>query len=166
MNVVKLVALIAEVKSLMAESAGVAGYHLNGDIATWDEILSGPLSTLGEILETEILPCTVCKCQTDRVFGQKTDSGAWAICAPCEAKRDAELYAEGYREDESGLYEVNGTEYDVTVYWRDDRLTIEFDGTSIEVTCGDEDYIRQIVDECVTEYHEDNYRDEVDDDEE
>lgn len=28
------------VRSVIADSKGVAGYHLNGDVATWDELFS------------------------------------------------------------------------------------------------------------------------------
>lgn len=35
----KLIAALKAVASLMAESEGVTGLHLNGKIATWDELL-------------------------------------------------------------------------------------------------------------------------------
>lgn len=30
--------IISAVKELMRESSGIAGWHLNGDIASWDEV--------------------------------------------------------------------------------------------------------------------------------
>jgi hypothetical protein len=33
-----------QVRDLIAESSGVTGLHLNGDLATWDEILNSWLS--------------------------------------------------------------------------------------------------------------------------
>jgi len=34
--------LLKAIRDLVAESDGVAGLHLNGDIATWDELLHSP----------------------------------------------------------------------------------------------------------------------------
>lgn len=33
--------MLTDIHSLMAESYGVAGLHLNGDVATWDELSEG-----------------------------------------------------------------------------------------------------------------------------
>lgn len=33
--------LVGEIRQLASESCGVAGLHLNGDVATWEEILPG-----------------------------------------------------------------------------------------------------------------------------
>lgn len=42
-----------ELRGLISESSGVAGLHLNGDLATWDELLPGGmferLSNLNEV---------------------------------------------------------------------------------------------------------------------
>ena len=46
----KLLKIVSEFKAFMAESAGVAGFHLNGDVILWDEVLSGPLGTLGKFI--------------------------------------------------------------------------------------------------------------------
>lgn len=37
-----LLAVKAELEELIASSTGVDGLHLNGDLATWDELLNGP----------------------------------------------------------------------------------------------------------------------------
>lgn len=34
----RLGAIVSELESVKRESKGVAGYHLNGDIATWEEV--------------------------------------------------------------------------------------------------------------------------------
>lgn len=36
-------------RDLMLESDGVAGWHLNGDLAPWSELLEGPLTTLVDL---------------------------------------------------------------------------------------------------------------------
>lgn len=36
-----LAQLVAELDELISESHGVAGLHLNGDVAPWDELLPG-----------------------------------------------------------------------------------------------------------------------------
>jgi hypothetical protein len=36
-----LIELVDEINLLASESCGVAGLHLNGDVATWEEILPG-----------------------------------------------------------------------------------------------------------------------------
>ena len=36
-----LIELVGEIDLLASESCGVAGLHLNGDVATWEEILPG-----------------------------------------------------------------------------------------------------------------------------
>jgi hypothetical protein len=47
----KIEAGFREVRAIINESNGVVGYHLNGDLATWDELLN---DSLFEITETEI----------------------------------------------------------------------------------------------------------------
>ena len=40
---------VIDIRAIVNESEGVAGYHLNGDIAKWDEILSGSLFETTEV---------------------------------------------------------------------------------------------------------------------
>ena len=40
-EIARLRRAVDAVRALIAESQGVAGLHLNGDVATWDELLRG-----------------------------------------------------------------------------------------------------------------------------
>ncbi len=46
-----LLTAIQAVDQLMAESQGVAGLHLNGDVATWEELKANWLEDLEPALE-------------------------------------------------------------------------------------------------------------------
>lgn len=45
---------IREIRAIIDESSGVAGYHLNGDIAPWNELLDDSLFELSETAIDEV----------------------------------------------------------------------------------------------------------------
>lgn len=44
-------AMLSDVVGFMEESKGVIGWHLNGDVAEWDEILPGFIDEFVELME-------------------------------------------------------------------------------------------------------------------
>jgi len=40
-DIAELVAMLNKVEDLMTDSVGVEGLHMNGDLATWDSLLTG-----------------------------------------------------------------------------------------------------------------------------
>lgn len=43
--------VVESLKTIMKESTGVAGYHLNGELATWEELLDGPLAPVADLID-------------------------------------------------------------------------------------------------------------------
>ncbi|PTL88580.1 hypothetical protein C6W88_15795 [Halomonas litopenaei] len=64
-------ALANEVRGIIQDSDGVAGYHLNGDVADWDEF------ELGDLLSEQGPDCLACR--DARVKAKALDDAADAI---------------------------------------------------------------------------------------